>query len=112
MSIDLSQHTVGPVMAVADLDRARGFYEGTLGLTPTTTNEHLCTYPCGATVLGVYRSPDHVGNTATSAAWAVPDAGAARAALEERGVVFEDYSDPANAFFRDPDGNVFVLVNA
>ena len=112
MSFDISQHTIGPVMAVSDLDRARGFYEGVLGLQPTTTNEHLCTYPCGATTLAVYGAPDHVGNTATSAAWAVPDVGEARAALEQRGVAFEDYSDPANAFFRDPDGNVFVLVNA
>jgi catechol 2,3-dioxygenase-like lactoylglutathione lyase family enzyme len=36
----------------------------------------------------------------------------ARLGLEAAGVRFEDYSDPADAFFRDPDGNVFVLVNA
>lgn len=30
----LSDHTPTPTLAVADLDRAKAFYEGVLGLTP------------------------------------------------------------------------------
>ena len=110
-TIDLTTCPLGPVMATADMDRAAAFYEGTLGLVPGDAGDVMRLYPCGHTSLAVYVSPDHAGScTATMAAWAVPDVPQARAALEERGVTFEAFGDADNAFFRDPDGNTFVLV--
>ena len=78
MSIDLSQHTVGPVMAVADMDRARAFYEGVLGLQPDMTGEHMTNYLCGGSAVAIYHSPDHAGKntltpTATCSCSSTPD---------------------------------------
>ena len=33
MSVNLADFPVGPAIAVSDMERARGFYEGKLGLT-------------------------------------------------------------------------------
>ena len=124
----LSSCPIGPVAAVTDIDRARGYYEGKLGLTPgEESNEDYVSYACGAgTTLLVYRSPDHAGkSTATLANWVVPDVDAAVEHLTGAGVTFEQYDLPGLvtdergiveneemgkvAFFRDPDGNTFAI---
>jgi catechol 2,3-dioxygenase-like lactoylglutathione lyase family enzyme len=125
MSIDLTTCKVSPAAAVSDMDRARAFYEGTLGLRPGEDMGEAVTYPCGAgTALLVYRS-EFAGQTgATIAGFEVPEVADAVADLSGRGVTFEQYDQPGirtdergifdagpfrAAWFRDPDGNTFAI---
>jgi catechol 2,3-dioxygenase-like lactoylglutathione lyase family enzyme len=119
---------VEPAVAVSDLDRARGFYEGQLRLEPGDEEPGISVrYPCGGgTRLFVYLAPDNAGrSTATLAGWSVDDLDATMAELASRGVVFEQYDQPGlrtdergvfdagrfrAAWVRDPDGNTMAIT--
>jgi catechol 2,3-dioxygenase-like lactoylglutathione lyase family enzyme len=122
----LSEHRVGATIAVADMEKARGFYEGTLGLSPGPMNEEAgVVYECGdGTSLLVYHSPDHAGKaTATLATWEVPDLDATADELAAKGVRFERYEgfeadergihaagpNGRVAWFKDPEGNTIAV---
>jgi catechol 2,3-dioxygenase-like lactoylglutathione lyase family enzyme len=128
--MSLSKYDVGAVMATADIKKAREFYEGKLGLTPSqepSGEEGVpISYVCGGgTTISVYESPEHAGkSTATMAGWAVGDVEKAVDELTANGVEFEHYDEGdlvtndkgivegdgfAVAFFRDPDGNTHSL---
>jgi len=124
--MSLSNSRIAAVAAVADMDRARSFFEGILALTPADSGAEgsEVLYGCGDdTGLLVYASPEHAGKgTATTAAWEVEDFDAEVAALKERGISFEKYPGfgqdddgvlaMANArvvWFTDPDGNTFAV---
>lgn len=112
--------------SVDDLDRARRFYEETLGLRVSDVPEmggllrlHLGS---GAQVL-VYAKPDHTPATFTVLNFPVPDVEKAVDELTARGVRFERYEDPPTdekgimraggpliAWFTDPAGNVFSVI--
>lgn len=121
----LSDHRVGATIAVSDMERAREFYEGKLGLSPGPMNEPQGTvYECAeGTTLLVYRSA-HAGKaTATVATWEVADLEQAVKELSSIGIAFEQYGEPLAtdergihsfdgrrvAWFRDPDGNTIAL---
>lgn len=114
-------------LAVKDLDRAKRFYEETLGFAPVhVEGGELIVYKSGGTVFNVYRSDFAGTNQATAMTWAVGDRleDVARA-LAARGVRFEHYDLPGMrrdgdihtagdmkvAWFRDPDGNILNIVN-
>lgn len=112
-------------LAVRDLDRARDFYIGTLGLKQVDNEgDELVVLKSGDTLLNVYRS-DYAGtNEATAVTWEVEDIEAEVAELKRKGVAFEHYDMPGLtlagdvhvgegmkiAWFRDPDGNILNLV--
>jgi catechol 2,3-dioxygenase-like lactoylglutathione lyase family enzyme len=97
-----------------DLERARSFYGGTLGLPPSahTPDE----FETANVTLGLW-SPEAEGEPfepATSGiALRVADVAAAREELEQAGVEFlggtVDTGVCHMAFLRDPDGNVLIL---
>ena len=112
--------------AVRDIDKARKFYEGTLGLTQLPTEEEgVLSYKCGKSSLLVYPSQYAGTNKATAATWAVDDLEATARALKAKGVRFEHYDLPGTtrngdihgsgrtkaAWFKDPDGNILALVS-
>ena len=111
-------------IAVKDLDRARKFYEETLGFSPTGDDEAgVAGYRSGKSSFMIYQSEFAGTNRATSATWVVPDAEPIVAALREKGVRFEHYDDPSTdekdimraggpliAWFTDPAGNVFSVI--
>jgi catechol 2,3-dioxygenase-like lactoylglutathione lyase family enzyme len=123
--MSLSEHRVGATIAVSEMERARGFYEGRLGLTPGPMDEaEGVVYVCGeGTSLLVYRSPEHAGKaTATLATWEVPDLEATVDELAANGVSFERYDQfPADergihsagpvrvAWLKDPEGNTIAV---
>lgn len=127
--MSLSKSRIAAVAAVSDLDRAREFYEGALGLRDTGETDgpdDQRMYGCGEhTGLLVYQSPEHAGHsTATLGAWRVDDLDAEMVALRARGVEFERYDEPglhtdANGvvemdgahvcWVKDPDGNTFAI---
>ena len=128
--MSMSDYEVGAVMATADIEAARDFYENKLGLKPNDVPDDPSTpvvYGCGrGTTISVYQSPDHAGkSTATMAGWVVDDLERVVNELTENGVRFEQYDEeglktnekgivefdgvPGVAFFRDPDGNTHAI---
>ena len=114
-------------IAVKNLETARRFYEGTLGLKPVDAEgDELIVFQSGNSTLNVYRSQYAGTNQATAVTWAVGDdmEGVVRA-LKAKGVTFEHYDMPGMAregdihvagemkvaWFKDPDGNILNLVN-
>jgi len=123
----LSDSRVSAAIAVSDMDRAREFYEGKLGLSGgKDQGDGGHTYPCGdGTELHVYPSGNAGQSGATLAAWRVGDVEATVDELTAKGVTFEQYGEPFNtnekgiatfeavsiAWFRDPDGNTLAIGN-
>jgi catechol 2,3-dioxygenase-like lactoylglutathione lyase family enzyme len=126
--MSLSEHRIGPSVAVADLPRARAFYEDKVGLkVAEEMGEEMVLYQCGGgSTLMVYSSPSHAGKaTHTLAGWEVPDLEAEMSELEARGVEFLRYDGidgpPTDergifategmrvAWFQDPEGNTFAI---
>jgi catechol 2,3-dioxygenase-like lactoylglutathione lyase family enzyme len=125
----LSDASVGALMAVSDLDRARRFYEDQLQLAPGEVEEQGVHYPCAeGTSLFVYLSPENAGtSSATLAGWTVQDLDQTMDDLASRGVAFEQYDQPGlktdargvfdagpfrAAWVRDPDGNTMAITQA
>jgi catechol 2,3-dioxygenase-like lactoylglutathione lyase family enzyme len=115
-------------IAVKDLERAKKFYEGTLGLKPIAAEgEELIVFQSGKSKLFVYRSKYAGTNKATAVSWEVGDEVESLArALKTKGVSFEHYDMPGMtlkgdvhvagdmkvAWFKDPDGNILSIVSA
>ena len=106
---------------VRDLGRAKAFYGGTLGLAHLfDAPPGLAFYRCGETRLMLSR-PEGPETAASSILYyAVDDAGAAQAALEAQGVVFEEGArciarvggrDVWLAVCRDSEGNLLGLMS-
>jgi len=113
-------------LAVKDLQVAKKFYEGTLGLKPVDAEDHeLVVYKSGNSTLNVYRSQFAGTNKATAVTWVVGDVEAEVRALKAKGVAFEHYDLPGMkqqgdihiggrrkvAWFKDPDGNILNIVS-
>jgi catechol-2,3-dioxygenase len=112
---------------VRDLEKAKKFYEGTLGLTLTDAQEQeALTYRAAGTKLLVYRSQYAGSNKATAATWLIGnDIEKVVQSLKAKGVAFEHYNMPGMtlkgdihvadgmkaAWFKDPDGNIHALVS-
>jgi catechol 2,3-dioxygenase-like lactoylglutathione lyase family enzyme len=123
----LGDRDVAAALAVADLDRARSFYEGTLGLTPEMEDPpEAVLYASGRSKVLVYRSEFAGTNQATAATWAVGDGlDEVMDGLRAKGVTFERYDLPGmtregdvhvigenrGAWFKDPDGNILALID-
>lgn len=121
----LKDHDSSAIVAVGDLDRARGFYGGVLGLELAEEGgeEGVLVYRTGRTRLVAYRS-DHAGtNRANAVVWDVgEELDAIVAALEAKQVAFEHYpgigrldgnvhvaGDARLVWLKDPDGNILHL---
>src|SRR5918995_3974087 len=95
--MSLSEYKVVAGLAVSDMDRAREFYEGKLGLLVGIDSDDNVAYRCAeGSVMHVYLSPEHAGmSTATLASWGVDDVESVVDELTEKGVVFERYEEGA-----------------
>jgi len=122
----LGDHDVAATLAITDIEAARSFYEGTLGLKPVMEVPDSVIYAAGKSRLMVYRSDFARTNRATGATWAVGDELESIVQdLRTKGVAFEHYDlpdttrdgdihemgDMRGAWFKDPDGNIIGLVN-
>ena len=126
----LSRYKVAAGFAVSDMDRAREFYEGKLGISVGINSGDNVQYRCAeGTVLHVYLSPEHAGkSTATLAGWDVDDVERVVDELASNGVAFERYEEgpivtdekgiatfegsAKVAYFGDPDGNTLSIAQA
>jgi catechol 2,3-dioxygenase-like lactoylglutathione lyase family enzyme len=115
-------------LAVKDLDAARRFYEGTIGLKRTGDDDpEYSAYRSGSSSILVYRSRYAGTNQATSVTWMVGDeVEDIVRALKAKGVAFERYDlpdttrrgdvhvtgDQKAAWFKDPDGNIHAIIGS
>jgi catechol 2,3-dioxygenase-like lactoylglutathione lyase family enzyme len=113
-----------PMVAVKDLDRARKFYEETLGLSEVDDFGEGFMLKSGATKLSVYRSEYAGTNKATALTFDVDDIDSEVRELKDKGVAFEHYDMEGltregdvyaaegmkTAWFKDPDGNILSLI--
>jgi catechol 2,3-dioxygenase-like lactoylglutathione lyase family enzyme len=120
----LESATMHATIAVTDLDRAKEFYGGTLGLAPKEERSDGVVYESGGTWVLVYPSRFAGTNQATSMTFEVSDVEAVVEELVGRGVAFEQYDFPGlktdargiaeiqgerGAWFKDPDGNIIAV---
>ena len=113
-------------LAVTDVERARDFYENTLGLEVMRDVPGAILYRSGSSTVLVYPSEYAGTNRATAASWAVGgDFDAIVEGLRQKGVTFEHYDLPETTregdvhlmgefkavWFKDPDGNILNVAN-
>lgn len=126
----LGGYRVVASLAVSDMDEARAFYEGKLGLIVGIDSGDNVAYRCGeGTSIHVYLSPDSAGKSmATLVGWYVDDAERVVDELVTTGVSFEHYDEgpivtddkgiatfeggAKVAYFKDPDGNTLSVAQA
>ena len=121
----LGDHQIRPTIPVADIERARRWYEEKLGLVPSSDDPGGLTYRCGdGSWFALY--PSALAGTAqhTVAGWTVDDIEHEMKDLRARGVVFEDYDFPElktvdgiarlgpekASWFKDSEGNILGLI--
>lgn len=122
----LGDHDPIPALAVKDVQRARDFYEGVLGLSPTGEPPEGVMYSAGKSTFFVYPSAYAGTNKATAMSFQIPadkfDAEAS--ALREQGITFSTFEAEGlewddgvatmggafkSAWFEDPDGNILNI---
>jgi catechol-2,3-dioxygenase len=119
----LSDHPVDVMLLATDLDVARRFYAGTLGLDVLLETEQFLTFRCGGdSRLVVTKSTTGTADTATKASWRVDNIAGEVAQLKARGVEIEDLPElntvdgiadigfALAAWFTDPHKNSIGLL--
>ena len=121
----LSSAPCQTALPAADLDRARRFYEGTLGFVPIEVLPGGVRYEAAkGSRLFVFPSSGRASGSHTQIGFQVEDIAAEVAELRSRGVVFEKYSMPEfdsntmiatfpgnrSAWFKDTEGNLIGIV--
>ena len=120
----LSTSQIIAYVPVAELARARKFYEEKLGFRPIDTSDVGVMYESGkGSRFFAYKSAGAGTNKASTAFWDVPNLEAEMADLKKRGVVFEEYNAPGfktvngvatgggakTAWFKDSEGNILAV---
>jgi predicted enzyme related to lactoylglutathione lyase len=124
----LANSPIRPTIPVVDLDRAKRFYETTLGLKPVSANNDnntsgIAIFECGnGTRMELYqRGPSKADHTV--ATFEVSDIEEEVNALRGKGVIFEEYDMPGiktqngvatqgsvkAAWFKDSEGNILCI---
>lgn len=125
----LKDRNSSAIVAVSDLDRARVFYEETLGLTrleaPGGEENGVLAFRTGETRLTVYVSDFAGTNRANAVTWEMKgDLVETVDDLKAKGVAFEHYPEMGATmngdihefgsaklvWFKDPDGNILHLI--
>lgn len=120
----LSDTAVTTMLPVKDVDRARRFYEGCLGLKPGGFNaDGKFVYLVGGSTLALFPKPEGTKADHTAISFRVTDIAASIEELKRAGVVFEDYDSPGlktvnhvcvlgaekAAWFKDTEGNYLCI---
>lgn len=116
--------SVTTMLPVKDMDRARAFYEGCLGLKPGGLRpDGKFVYVVGGSTLALFPKPEGTKADHTAISFRVTDIDAGIEKLKGAGVVFEDYDFPGlktvnhvcvlgaekAAWFKDTEGNYLCL---
>ena len=120
----LAQAQMTTILPVTDLQRARAFYEGKLGLKPEGASaDGKFVYACNDARLALFPRASATKADHTAVSFRVADIVASIRELERKGVVFSDYDIPGlktvdhvcvlgsekAAWFTDSEGNILCL---
>jgi catechol 2,3-dioxygenase-like lactoylglutathione lyase family enzyme len=120
----LKNARIVPYIPVANVARARKFYEEKIGLVAKEEYAGGVVYECGdGSWVFMYLSGGAGTSRASTAFWAVDDVVAEVATLRKKGVVFEEYDMPGlktvngiatgggakTAWFKDTEGNILAI---
>lgn len=119
----LSDAKLVAFVLTTDVDRARKFYEGTLGLRFVSDDHFALVFDANGTMLRVVRSGPFTPLASTVLGWEVRGIETVMARLVDAGVAFEKYGflqqdgqgiwtapdGTRVAWFKDPDGNVLSV---
>lgn len=120
----LSDTSVTTMLPVKDMERARTFYEGSLGLTPGGFRpDGKFVYAVGGSTLALFPKPEGTKADHTAISFRVENIAASIEELKRAGVVFEDYDFPGlktvnhvcvlgaekAAWFKDSEGNYLCI---
>lgn len=106
-----------------DFKKARGFYEGVLGLRFVSEDSFALEMDANGIMLRIAKVPEFEPHQFTILGWEVSDIQEHVSGLREKGVTFERYGLPNQdergiwsapggakvAWFKDPDGNILSL---
>src|SRR5262249_50362321 len=119
----LADHPVDVMLLATDLEVARQFYAGTLGLPVLLETGQFLTFRCGGDSRPVVtKSTTGTADQATKAPWRVGDTATEDARLRARGVAIQDLPDLGTvngvadigfalaAWFTDPHHNSIGLL--
>ena len=120
----LSEADVTPFLASTDLERARAFFEGVLGLTVSSVDSYALVLATPGGSVRVALVGELLRAPYTVLGWNVGDIRAVVQGLSRRGVTFTRYPGMAQdelgiwaapsgsriAWFEDPDGNVLSVA--
>jgi catechol 2,3-dioxygenase-like lactoylglutathione lyase family enzyme len=121
----ITEAHVHPTIPVTDLDKARAFYEGTLGFAPETEAPGAVMYSAGkGSDFLVFLSAGPSNGNHTTMGLKVDDIEKEVSGLKAKGVEFLEYDLPSlktvdsiastgpirSAWMRDPEGNILGLV--
>ena len=121
----LAELRVHVTLPVGDLDRARAFYEGTLGFSPYDVQPTAVLYRAGeGTLFAISKGTALSSGTHTQMAFTSHDLEADVAATRAQGVTFEEYDFPGfktvggiapvgpnrAAWFKDSEGNLIGII--
>jgi len=101
---------------ITDMDRAVGFYRDGLGLNVNSRHgDEWAELDAGSIRIGLHGAREGNAPHGGTAVFRVDDLDLAKAALEERGVTFEEHLGEVPgiaryAAFEDPDGNSLQLI--
>jgi catechol 2,3-dioxygenase-like lactoylglutathione lyase family enzyme len=120
----LNDTSVTTMLPVKDMERARAFYEGRLGLKPGGLRpDGKFTYQVGGSTLALFPKPEGTKADHTAISFQVADIADSIKQLKGAGVVFEDYDFPGlktvnhvcvlgaekAAWFKDTEGNYLCI---
>ena len=123
----LQHHPIYAYLPVRDVERARRFYEQTLGFEPEQEQAGGVTYAFADGTAAFLYPTDNAGTSkASQAFWQVGDIEREVAELKSRGVTFERYDMPGvegdgdivtgggarAAWFKDTEGNILAVIQA
>ena len=118
----LTTFPINGFVRISDPERARRFYEQTLGLAFDYENPYVVVFRSGNTQIIAQIVKEFTPVAATVLGWEVTDIETVVSALQKDGVVFERFegmdqdelgiwTSPAGkvAWFKDPDGNLLSV---
>lgn len=118
----LTTFPINGFVRITDPERARRFYEQTLGLAFDYENPYVTVFRSGNAQIIAQKVQEFTPVPATVLGWEVKDIENVVSALRKDGVVFERYEfmdqdelgiwkSPAGkvAWFKDPDGNILSV---
>jgi catechol 2,3-dioxygenase-like lactoylglutathione lyase family enzyme len=120
----LGKQTLVAFVATSDAERARAFYEETLGLSLVSNDPFALVFEANGTTIRVQKVASFAPQPFTALGWSVDDINAVVFALRQKGVSCERFpgmdqdahgvwASPSGArvaWFKDPDGNVLSLT--